>query len=643
MRLTGTNTLYLPRVSQMNYLMRDIVVNSTGVYTFSTTQFPPNSGIGTTTNLFQLSGNRILDASGQFVYTYNTGSSFSVSGWVDFPNGYRFLQIGKTLTRSAENVSGNAQIGSLNITCPTSGTMTCDVLLRSQPITTSISFNSFNIHGYASGFIATDTPMYVNGGTMQFYQSYEALLTGAPLVAYLDSVYQNPVAYIDNDTSYTNSSFQFDYHFNTSYNDVINTLDLARSGLYASGIYSLMLTSTGSGFQGLFDGVWSGSGFVFQKETNELILSYWASFFDPYGNPYPKAISYNFVFPDSYTYKKAEYVTGFRLTSSGEYLNPPVVETTGYYYVTGIQQPLDSFLFSTGCTGNLPILFSGVNPYGTGASGYLVLQTVQFSGVYSTGVKSWNIAVQYVGITGTGYTVAPIATVNTGRYGSQCFDVPNASGYSYAWFRPFRTSGTLDCQACYLTGVPLYTTGLVSGGLMTGIIVTGIDVYNIGSGYSLALAPLMRFRRTGEIGLTGNASGLFLMHTGTYYSIGDWTIYTGTANTSLKRANTNGTVNLGMFDNQFTFKVAHSGDFTIPLTGGITVTMAGAVNVATAFVYNKYFDTDPYALKKKSDLVVYPKTSELGFGTTQEELDTLYSDAGYTNNSWPFVEGDYDF
>lgn len=73
MNFTGTNTLYTPLVPQINYLFRNIMVNSTGVYSVTTTQYLPFASVGNTSYLFQLSGNQISDSSGRFVSTVQYG------------------------------------------------------------------------------------------------------------------------------------------------------------------------------------------------------------------------------------------------------------------------------------------------------------------------------------------------------------------------------------------------------------------------------------------------------------------------------------------------------------------------------------------------------------------------------------------
>ena len=646
MKFTGTNILYTPQVPQINYLFKGIVVNSTGVYSFVTNQSLPFVPSGNSSSLFQLSGNQIIDPSGRFISTYNTGESFSISGWVNYPTNNRYLVINSIVNSTLES-NTNSVLNSLSIICPTGANLSCDIKIYSPPVTTNVSFSNFTVDGLTTGNISTDTCMYAQGGSMVFYQSYESLITGAPLLGYVDTRFPNILFYSDNDTSFCDDTFKFNYYFDTSYAQVISTILLNRTGLYNSGItiFSDLTTDTGI-FSGLFNGFWSGSGFYYQDTPSTNVFNYQLSLSDDAGNPYPKIGYYSISIPSLSTMVTANYITGFQLTASGEYLTPPNIQVTNYFYSTGIQQNLSTLLFSSGCTGNLPVYFSGISGMGTGASGYLTLFAVLFSGVYSTGFQQFNLVSQYISLNnGTGYIIPPKAFVNTGIYGSSCFDVPNTSGLNYSWFSPFRTFGATQVEAGYFTGVPLCTTGLVSGGALTGYIVTGINVYNIGTGYNTGLLPTITFLRQDiPTGLTKNASGVLYLKTGTMVNLSNWSVYTGIAGYGLSLAPMSSSIYMDQFTNYLTIQLSCSGlDISVPISGTITMNMSNMF-LYSNFFYSKYFSTDPGFLKKNSNpLVVYSTTANLSFSLLQSDLDNLYSSAGYTDNNWPFQLGDFDF
>lgn len=657
MKFTGINTLYTPRLLQVTYLFKDIVVDSTGLYHVGSSHNFNNTNIEISTGwLFHLKEGRILDPSGKFVSTYNTGEVFSISGWIDFPTNFRYLQVGEIITRSQETGGISGLLGAINVWCPTgntSGTMTCDILLNSTRITTDMAFDAFIGVGLSvKGYFTTSIDQYITNDAFQFYNSYEPLITGNPVIAFLSNRFPplSIVSYQDNDTSNQNNTLNFNYQYRTIYGDPVEEFLISRTGLYNSGISQVVSLNSQTGFSGLFDGVWSGNQFVYQDAPNTIIFNYLLNLSDGMGNPYPKSGRYTVSIQKLGQTMVAEYITGFSLTTGGEYLSPPLLATTGYYYCTGIQQSIGSLLFSSGCTGDLSVSFVSANGKGTGASGLLQTTPVTFNGVYFGGNKVFRTVYGYVTTNvGTGYTIAPQALVNTGQYGIACFDVPLASGYNQAWFAPFRTSGTIDVEAGWFTGVALCRTGLVSGGLLTGYIVTGIDVYNIGSGFSNIRPPLLSFIRTGESILTRNASGSLFTNTGSVNSSSDWYVEAGVAGTSaILSGQTSGTVPLGTFNNLLSIKIMCSGvDITVPITGNIVVTMSNvspSPSTIDYFSFSKYFNTDPYALKKKnSPTVTFAINSDLSFLLTQNELDTLYTDAGYTNNSWTLNEGDFDF
>lgn len=658
MKFTGQNILYTPRVSQMIYSFSNISVTSTGTYNIGTSHAIngiPNQLVGSNSGwLFHLQAGKILDPSGKFLATYNTGELFSVSGWIDFSTSYRYLKIGDIISRSPESAPTSGRIKSIYIYCPTgsaSGSLSCSIKMTSQRIVSSGSLDDYNVYASSSGKIYSDVGQYVNSGLLQFYQSYESLLTGNNLIAYVDTTLFPPVniSYLDNDSSIQNNKNRLDYEFSTIYGSSIGEFNLQRTGVYSSGINTLYGLNSASGFSGLFNGLWSGNSFIYSDQKNALILNYYLSITDGLGNPYPASGLFNVSIPTTGRYLSGEYISGFSLTTGGEYMNPPLISTTGYYYSTGLQQGLDTMLFSSGCTGNLLVTFTSANNNGTGSSGLLLTTPITFSGLYGNSSRTFRTVYSYssIGI-GTGYTMAPRAIVYTGQYGSGCFDIPLASGYNEAWYRPFSTSGTIDVEAGWFTGIALCRTGLVNSGTATGYIVTGIDVYNIGTGYSNKRPPYISFIRTGVDSLTKNASGVLYTNTGSINYVSDWYIEAGLqGGSTLSSGLFSGTIPL--IDSRYMYvSISNSGlDITQVITGSLSITISNispSLSIITPFSYAKYYNTDQYALKKKlSSGITFSSSSDLSFLLTQGELDTLYSSIQYTDNSWSFSEGDFNF
>lgn len=650
MKFTGNNTLQTPRVSQLIYQLSDIVVDSTGLYAVQTRQVIPFTTSLTTTPLFSLVSGMVLDSLGRFVSTYNTGSPFSVSGWIDYATNSRFFSAGQDiLSKTPDSTSVTGLLAEFAINCPTSGALDGNVSLKSTRISEAVFFASdFGIRKTETGRIEASHCMFVTNDNMQFYQSYEQLLTGSPLVAFIDTRFPTDVKYYDNDSTSQNNTFNMTYYFDTSYDTVINPFTINRTGLYSSGILQNVPTDLTGFFSGLFEGIWSGNQFLYDTgSVSSMTLGYYLSASDTQGLSYPVSASWIILTNIQPTYLRSEYITGFQLTNSGIYKDPPILTCSGYYYVTGIQQQLSSLLFSTGCTGNMYVTFSGGG--GTGASGQMQLQPILFSGVYSNQQQWYNLAYKYVTTSvGTGYVLPPKAYINTGMYGPRCFDVPRSSGYNQAFFSPFDTSGTMDIEAGWFTGVPLCVTGITGNGL-TGYFVTGIDVYNIGFGYSDRRPPRLVFVRTGTtMGSTSNASGiLFTKQSGSGINpINNWKYEYSIGGGSWITTGNVGSVALPDGNHYLNFRMSISGsDITEPLSGNLTVVLSqGPLVAMTPFLFTKYYTSDPEALKKKDNPAMkFSISSDLSFTLSQSELDMLYSSAGYTDNNWTFTEGDFDF
>ena len=648
MKLSGTNQLFIPRVPYVFLTFDNIVLDNTGTYTISTSQYSsqtPLSGADYTRLFCSLSSGFIGDSAGRIVGTYNTGENFAVSGWIDLVQQKRYLIYRGVTIPAVETGIVGQRVGLLNISCPSNSLFRADIIVKSSPYTTYMTFNSLPFRGTGIGYIGSDVGQYIQGGELQFYKSYEQQLIGGPLIAFISSSGLADVRYTDNDSAYTNNDIIFDYFYNTTNQQNSQQFTISRTGLHYFYYTGFTNTTESPNFSGLFDGYWSGSGFYFNDAPISTWVTYNVTLSDAYMNQSPMTIDYSIILTTGAVHD-AQYITGFQLTNKGEYSNPPILMTTGYWSSSGIQQTLNSMLFSSGCTGNLKVSYTGANNMGAKASGLLQTLPVTFSGTYGQGIRIYRTVVGYTATsTGTGYSMAPRAYVNTGEYGVKCYDVPRVSGYNEAWFKPFDTSGTLDrVEAAYFTGVPLYVSGLCSGGA-TGWWVTGIDVTNIGMGYNTLRPPLLKFVRTGTDVLTINASGnLLLKVTGKPLST-SWSAMGGVAGQPLISGMT-GTFNTNGMNNLM-FEITCSGsDITTPITGAVHLypREIPTLDVVANFYYSKYYDPDPNLLKKKLlNPVIYPINSDLSFLVSQDELDTIYSTAGYLTNTWTFEEGDFDF
>lgn len=659
MTFTGTSmSLYLPQKQRLSFEVTDIIVDSLNtIYSFHVF-FSATTGYydtwATAPYLARLrSGEILYGSNSQIVGTYNTGEAFGFSGWIDTTSSgqlvdFNGIQVLDSLTSGSNFYATRFYLARSTNT----GNLACNVKLDSESIVYNLTIPAYTAGGTVTGTLTTDTNCFIYGSDQMFYNSYENLLVpSGALVSFLGPLNPYQIVWTDGDSSFHDNAVEGVLAANMLEGQLPFEIDTKRS-IPTGSVWTMTGYNTGLAFGNTFDGFWSGRNFVYEDLPSSITLNYQISKTDYLGAPVDKTVFWSVLSKNTpYT----SYVTGFNLTSSGEYLYPPIAKFTGYYSVTGIQQSFQALLFSSGCTGNIKVSYSGLGGYGTGASGTLLTHAVSFQDIYTSGVNTFYIVDGYTMLSGgTGYTEAPKALFNTGQYGSTCYDVPAKYGYDVAWFRSSVTSGALQPMASFLTGVPLYTTGMVSGGTLTGYKVTGIEVWNIGSGYTPTFPPRVGFFRTSNDNLTGNltgnASGTFSLRTGFINVTSGLTveIRSGT-NPWVTGTYLLGTLqNLSSQENSFSIRLTFTGaPNTSPWSGEVGIREQSTSNYAyDTIIFRHNFDTDPEALKKNDSVISgvnFSTSADLSFLLTQDELDTLYSDVAYMNNSQGFSLGDLDF
>lgn len=642
MEVTGKTSLVLPRVGSYYFEMKNVILDtySPASITFSTTLQNHN---------LSFTSGRVYGMNTGYIASYNTGKPFSISGWF-FDNGsdksyYGFVN---GVSFRTNNVT-SAKASGITI----NNDLSFDYLkVASSSIQYTLTFPSaFTVGSALTGQLTADTAGWIFGNSLAFYNSFESLLSGQSSASFVNTGTGITLVFYDNDDSAQNNLINFGLSLDTISGKFTKNFSVPRTGLYNNTITQFNSLSTSNIISGLFDGTWSGRQFVYEDVPQSITLNYNVSTTDSLAQGQSEAIQFSYtpVSPANGQTYQSEYVTGFTLTSSGQYTKLPSVIFTGYYYATGLQQALISLLFSSGCTGYLPVTFTPANGLGKGASGTLITKSVLFKDIYSSGTASYYTIDSYSVISGgTGYTMPPKAVVNTGLYGSKCFDVPKASGFTVAWFSSFDTSGALAPRASYLTGEVLVQTGMVSGGLLTGFFVTGINITNIGSGYNSVYRPLLSFIRDPSDTLTGNASGtLSTKSTGLYTFSNIWKVETGIAGTDLIWASGNsGTMYFDANQNYFSVRITSSGlDNTEPVVAKLSYSTTNGTTLFDYVTGRKYYSTDSGFLKKKSSDItgVFNVGNDLSFLVSQTELDEFYSADGYTNNTWTIDIGDLDF
>jgi hypothetical protein len=640
MLFSGNTFRLTPEANQMGFVFSGISIDGTGVAEMGF------SGQNNTIK-FSFNNNRIFAPDGKFVGTYNQNEPFLLNGFIDTGRYQIYLDGGLVANRKPKS---NFTIQRFYV--KTTGiNLSSSVRLYSDDIpTTLLASDTFNALTSLTGSIRNESPINfrVFRSSLTFYQSSSELLSGSITGNVTGNYTGLSFALNDGNTSRFDSEVRFILSLDTSIGPLSGTFTANRvSGLDLI-IRKMTTNSTGVVLSGLFDG--SGrlpNKFVFTPVSQSAFLNYYASISDLRGQQQNKSFNIkieNLSHADGQAYK-SEYVTGFSLSSSGEYLKVPTAKFTGYYFVNDLDWNLSTMILSSGCTGNLPVTFSGLG--GLGASGEIVSRRTFLSGIYGAGVNIFYLPYQFNLLSGgTGYLQTPTAFIFTGKY-PNCFDVAKNSGSS-SIYTAFNGSGKLTPSAAFLTGEVLYKTGLVSGGQLTGYIVTGLEITNPGSGYSSVFLPRMSFiRQAGDTLITGATGSFSMKASGSYSLTGNWSVKTGVSNTNLTyMTGTSGVLNLLPNQNYFTIQVNFSGiDNTEPLATKVTVSMIGGSTIVHNISGLKFYDTTTGFLKKKNDLEAtrFVVGSLLSFSLSQSDLDNYYSSSEFVNNSFTVDFGDLDF
>jgi hypothetical protein len=505
MQFTGTSSVLLPQVSQFSFALTGLKVSNTGIVNFNF--YDTGTGVFT----IGLSGGLI--STDRTISTYNTVERNRISG---------YLQSG-VLTYLINGVVGQqnvtfSKLNKITVQAP-STVVACNLNVSANQINYSLSFpSSYKYFGSITGSLVSDTAFPINSVQVFSFNSRQNLLTanyatGLSIVSGTNSIVLNDV-----DNSFFEYQNDFDVTMPAAFGDVGNEFSAYRSGIINQSVLSLS-PSTGNTYAqtSLFDGSWSGTTFTYSDNPLVYNLGFNYSNFAYNGVPNASTLTVAFypLTPLNGSGYQAQYITGLTIATGGNYSSSPTAQFSQYYYVTGLQNSLQSFLFSSGCSG-IPVTFSGGSPT-SGASGSLVLKQVRLSGVYGAGVNTFKIISGYSGISsGLGYQSAPNFVLGTG---GGCYSLPDVSGTQTAQFRFASGLGAIYAQAAGLTGLVL------TSGSLSGYVVTGIQVTNIGFGYSASFPPNLTFQRVSGDVRTGNASGTFSYKTtGNYQFNNIWDV-----------------------------------------------------------------------------------------------------------------------
>jgi hypothetical protein len=638
-------------VNRFQFTFADITVSDWSQYSVTldciSGSYPTGYNTNSYINLFFLSGGDVFMSDGtlglntnRIIASYTTGVPFDVSGWVNMASGTYINVDGAEGFQSSlmTKYGGSGSFGQLKIINSGSGTFASNIFLIGDQINYSFSVQPIPANGASTGSLISNYNGMIFDLNLYFYQSNQPILTfsGSQNISGVNSQVNNSYVMFDNDADFRTIGGNALAIVGTLQGQVTVPFSYFK---FINDVVTLSITSQNSGqttFGGQFNGIWENNQFTYQDFPSVLTLNYIVSNNDTFGNPNPSTFFLDINMGSGLPYS---YISGFNLTSNGEYLYTPTVLFTGYYGITGIQEAFAPLLFSSGCSGNLPISFLPSNGSGSAASGLLLTTAVQLQNLYFAGIQTYYIVNGYQILNqGSGYTLAPKAIVNTGFYGSTCYDVPAKYPNVFPVFAAFDTSGTLLPLASYLTGTAMTTTGLVSEGTIPGLIVTGIDISNIGSGYTPSQFPFISFIRQPGDTLTKNASGNFVLTTSGYSNLNQYTtvqqlIQNQDFTTVTQFSGTS--IQLDPTQQMVTYQIAVSGcPFTQPSSGGYIVFSTDGVNYNISedpIVFARTFSTDPLSLKKNNInftgvyTQVVPLGSDLSFLLTQNQLDMLYT------------------
>jgi len=485
MQFTGTSSVALPQVSSFGFNFTGVRVSSTGSINFMF------SDTGTGVFTFSFSGG--LLSLNTPICTYNTVDYTNISGY--YQSGIVSYLVNGIFGQ--QNISFS-KLNQLTINAGTSSVI-CDLFINSNPINYSVTFSpNYSCFGNLTGTIISDTVFNISNPSFLFYNSNQNLLLNSYTGITISSGI-NTLTFPDIDPSFFEYQNDFSVTLPTTFGNIGGGFSSYRSGIISQSVMTLAgMNSNVYAETSLFDGQWSGSKFIYVDNPTTYNLGFNYGNYSYFGlaNTSTLNITFQPLKPANGSGYTAQYITGFNLISGGKYSLPPIAQFSQYYYVTGLQNSSQSFLFSTGCTGSIPVTFTGSFAI-SGASGAIFLKPVYLSGIYNTGIANFNIWSGYSGTTsGLGYQGVPVFVLNTG---GGCYSVPDHSGVQTAQFKFATGYGAVYAQAAGLTGL-----ALMSGGPYWSS-VTGIQLTNIGFGYSTGFSPNVTFaRQNGDFFATGD-------------------------------------------------------------------------------------------------------------------------------------------
>ena len=633
MQFSGISAVYLPQVLEFSFLIDRIKVPNTNNLNFVFSDAGSNSFV------FNFSGGYIT--TDKIISLYNTNEEVSISGF--YSSGAWTYKIGDIYNKKVATFS---KLNTLTVSGGANYT-NCDIFINAKPITYSVAFApSYNIGSNLTGRIVSNTKFLLNSNSLFSYNSNSSLLRNTISSGYIN-VGNNIVTLNDIDPDWNEYSNNFKISLNTPFGDMGGKFTSQRTGLVNRNILSFADYDSNVYFKETpFGGYWSGR-FVYVDVPTTYSFNYSIQNMNYIGDGLTSLLSLKFepIYPINKLSYVSSYVTGFSLTNSGLYSGlPPTFCSSGYYYTTGINRVLESFLFSTGCSETMNISFSGANS--GQASGVLTLKDVYLQDIYGVGINKFKAIFDYSALnSGSGYRNVPTIIYSTG---GGCYSIPDYSGVESGQFKKARlASGALLPHSYGLTGVVL-TSGITGlGGVVTGYKVTGVDITNIGYGYNSGYPANLSFLRWTGDSLNNNASGIVsLKSTGYYDFTGIWNIshnYNSDNYQSLNAYNGyySGDVSMSESKNNINFIIGCSGmDNTDLLSGRLSFNVSGGNKSITGekiIFLSRTYNSDTGALYSSTGWTSVSPQSDMSWLYEEDQLDSIYlGDLGSYNSEFIF-------
>jgi hypothetical protein len=523
MYLTGNIKKVFPLTKSFAFELDNLFLFGTGTAQIGFSGYGSPSGQDGTFYL-TLTNDKLYDNSGMFVWGYD--KPFNLRGEVVSGQSQLFIN-GEPLR--IESCSPN-WFNILSVTLDGASGVNADVYLYTPAIPISISVSPTYLPGGELTVDVTnnsDMDVLVFGYDIQFTDN--TFFLPPPLSGIISGmVFASGTSHFNLfDTSNTqdDKTYQFDLFLNTSLGQVAQTFFTSSVSGFNYIVPSLSKLSPDPSIPTLFYDVTGLNTLTFESNPAQGFLAARVSKFNVFTQTDGTGVvhvDFSPGLPATNIFYTHEYVTGFEVTVTGFYDSCPNAEFTQYYSVRNFDFGLN--IFTTGCPVAIPLLFSGINGIGSGASGWLYLnpQPVVDQVVYGSIISPayFYIATGFEILDkGSGYVEPPFAYLGTG---GGCSDYTLDSGVRFP-FSAFAGLPVMGLDAGYLTGFP------ICGATGSGYYLQGLIFTNPGSGYSSAFYPKVSFvRQSGDMQV-GDASGVIVLNsTHNHYVFNDvWQLSSG--------------------------------------------------------------------------------------------------------------------